>query len=300
MELHVKEERLRRGIPEALPRIRHAGSWGPRAMRRSVPPNTFNVRRLSPLRSTARKSNRNQAVPGTDQFGVDTTPSVPNAARLIDVATPADPSGVAIVLHGGAARRRNTRVSPAQLSVLRMIPVAARIARASMCKLVVVRLLNEQRGWGIDHTPVNDVEWALGDVARRFGAGLPVCLVGHSLGGRAALLSAGQPQVHGVVALAPWVALTDSVEGAHGTSIVIIHGDADRVAIPGHSRRLAQALSRDTTVSYVSVSGGTHSMFRHMDAFDGLAARCVVWMLLGTVAGQTVRSIAAGEEWLEL
>lgn len=181
-----------------------------------------------------------------------------------------------------------------------MIPVALRIARASTDRLAVLRLLNAQRGWENDHTPVNDVDWALGEVARRFGDGLPVCLVGHSLGGRAALLSAGQPQVHGVVALAPWVASTDSVEHADATPVVIIHGDADRVAVPDRSRRLAQRLSRDTTVSYVTVSGGTHAMLRHMDAFDGLAARCVMWMLLGTVEGQTVQKIAAGQQWLEL
>jgi len=223
-----------------------------------------------------------------------------NVARLIDVATPADPAGVVLVLHGGGSRRRSTRVSPAQPSVLRMIPVGTRIARVSAGRLAVLRLLNAQRGWDIEHTPVIDVEWALGEIARRFGHELPVCLVGHSLGGRAALLSAGRPQVRGVVTLAPWVAPTDAVEGAHGTPIVIIHGDADRVASPERSRRLAQTLNRDTSVSYVTVSGGTHAMLRRVDAFDGLAARCVMWILLGQVEGQQVERISAGERWLEL
>jgi predicted esterase len=225
---------------------------------------------------------------------------MPNLARLIDVEVPANPAGAVIVLHGGASRRRTTRVSPAQPSVLRMIPVASRIARVSAGRLAVLRLLNARRGWEADHTPVDDVEWALGEIARRFSYGLPVCLVGHSLGGRAALLSAAQPQVRGVVALAPWLAPTEQVEHAQGTPVVIIHGEADRIASPERSRRLARILSRQTQVSYVSVSRGTHSMLRRVDAFDGLAARCVMWMLLGEAEGQLVRRIAAGEEWLEL
>ena len=42
-------------------------------------------------------------------------------ARLIDVRTPADPVGVVIVMHGGASRRRRMMVSPAQLSVVRLL-----------------------------------------------------------------------------------------------------------------------------------------------------------------------------------
>ena len=50
--------------------------------------------------------------------------------RLIEVRVPERPEGVVLVLHGGASRRRRMMVSPTQLSVLRMIPVARRVARA--------------------------------------------------------------------------------------------------------------------------------------------------------------------------
>ena len=50
--------------------------------------------------------------------------------RLVDSHVPDRPQGVVLVLHGGAARRERMPVSAAQLSVLRMVPVAARIARA--------------------------------------------------------------------------------------------------------------------------------------------------------------------------
>ncbi len=60
---------------------------------------------------------------------------------------PRRPAGVVIVLHGGAGRRRTMMVSPTQLSVLRMVPIARRIARARRGDLAVWRLLNTVRGW---------------------------------------------------------------------------------------------------------------------------------------------------------
>jgi len=74
-------------------------------------------------------------------------------ARLVPVRTPRDPEGVVIVLHGGASRGDRMMVSPAQLSVLRMVPVARRIARAGRSRLAVHRLLNSHRGWDSQTTP---------------------------------------------------------------------------------------------------------------------------------------------------
>jgi pimeloyl-ACP methyl ester carboxylesterase len=225
---------------------------------------------------------------------------VPLSPRLIDFRTSRAPEGIVLVLHGGASRRRTMRVSPAQLSVLRMIPVARRVARVAGSQVVVQRLLNSHRGWDTGHTPVRDVDWALAQTAARFGHRVPVCLVGHSLGGRAALLSAGRPGVRGVVALAPWVLPSDTPVDAAGTHIVVIHGDADRIASPERSRQIAERLRRQTAVSFVSVRGGTHAMLRRRDAFDGLAARCAAWMLLGTVDDGVIGRLADGEPILAL
>ncbi|HET9074922.1 MAG TPA: alpha/beta hydrolase [Solirubrobacteraceae bacterium] len=221
-------------------------------------------------------------------------------ARLIDSHIPAEPEGVVLVLHGGGNRGRPMEVSPAQLSVLRMIPVAARIAAVTKPRLAVLRLLNSRRGWDSTHTPVDDVDWALAEVATRFGGDLPVGLVGHSLGGRAALLSAGQAQVAGVVALAPWVYPDDIAAGVADTLVLIIHGDEDRVALPERSRRLAAVLGRETPVSYVTVAGGRHAMLARRRSFDGLAADAVAWMLLGEVRGSTVQALAAGPRELRI
>ena len=72
------------------------------------------------------------------------------------------------------------------------------IARAAEGRLAVLRLLNSKRGWDTHHTPVDDAIWALDEARSRLG-GLPVALVGHSLGGRAALLAGSTPGVRAVV-----------------------------------------------------------------------------------------------------
>ncbi|MCW3010686.1 MAG: Alpha/beta hydrolase family protein, partial [Solirubrobacterales bacterium] len=81
--------------------------------------------------------------------------------RLIDVRLPREPEGVVLVLHGGASRGAEVAVSPTQLSVLRMVPIARRIARVGHGRLAVLRLLNAARGWA----GTRDAEWALAQVA---------------------------------------------------------------------------------------------------------------------------------------
>jgi len=222
-------------------------------------------------------------------------------ARLIDTAAPSAPRGVALVLHGGAARRRPMRVSPTQLSVLRMVPIAARIARAAKGELAVLRLLNSTRGWDAHHTPVDDVRWALGQVAERFGPDLPVGLVGHSLGGRAALLAAGEDRVVSAVALNPWVYPTEGRLDLAGRRVLVVHGDDDRIARPTNSAAVARDLGRTADlVGYVTVEGGKHAMLRRGQVFDQLAADFAAATLLGRHPGGVVGRILAGEEWVDV
>ncbi|HET7802000.1 MAG TPA: alpha/beta hydrolase [Humibacillus xanthopallidus] len=217
--------------------------------------------------------------------------------RLVDTHVPDRPRGVVLVLHGGAARRERTPVSAAQLSVLRMVPVAARVARTAPT-LVVQRLLNTSRGWGSRPTPVDDVRWALAEAAERFGADLPVCLVGHSLGGRAALLAGSHPAVRTVVALAPWLYPSDGAADLSGRDVLFVHGDRDRIARPDIAVQVARQLAARARVAHVTVVGGTHSMLRHVATFDGLAADFAAASLLGTAGTGLVGRALAGEQWL--
>lgn len=200
--------------------------------------------------------------------------------RLIDVADPDDAEGTVLVLHGGASRGAQLMVSPTQLSVLRMIPIAKRLARAGRGRLSVHRLLNSRRGWDAHHTPVMDVHWALEQLAERAGGSRPTCLVGHSLGGRAALLAAGRPEVVSAVALAPWVTASDAPTGLAGKRILIIHGSGDRIASPERSAALARRIRDHAEVDYVKVEGGKHAMLSHHAEFSGPTTRFALETLL--------------------
>jgi hypothetical protein len=217
--------------------------------------------------------------------------------RLIDVVVPEQPRGIVVVLHGGD-KREDPAVSPTQPSVLRMLPVAHAIRRAAHGQLAIFRLLNAERGWGSIEGRVSDAIWGLERARERVGADLPISLVGHSLGGRAALMAAGAPMVRSAVALAPWVKEDDVVPGIEGRRLLFIHGDADRVASIEPARRLAALLATRTDVTFVDVPGGTHAMIRHRRSFDGLAAQYVAMTLLGRPGGAVMQRIASGERRL--
>lgn len=221
-------------------------------------------------------------------------------ARLVPVRVPNDPQGLVIVLHGGASRGSQVMVSPTQLSVLRMIPVARRIARAGRGRLAVFRLLNSHRGWDTTTTPVMDVAWALDQTAGRGLGELPVALVGHSLGGRAALLAAQDQRVRSAVALNPWVYPTDNAD-LSGRSVLVVHGSDDRIASPTHSMAVARRLSARARVGFVAVPDAKHAMLRDGGTFERLAAEFVTATIAGTPpTSPVIRAVLAGEGFVSL
>lgn len=189
-----------------------------------------------------------------------------------------------LVLHGGAQRRVPTAVRRTQLSVLRMLPVARAVSRAGRGRVAVHRLLNSYRGWDRDQSPTDDVAWALAEIEQSHGE-VPVVLVGHSLGGRAALMAAGEHQpVRGVVALNPWLYPTDDAP-LEGRSVLIVHGDADRVAPLDSARQVARRLARRTDVSFEVVPGGKHAMLAQAAVFERHTLAFVSGLLLGADEG---------------
>jgi pimeloyl-ACP methyl ester carboxylesterase len=175
-----------------------------------------------------------------------------------------------------------------------MLPTARTLAQVSR-RLAVYRLLNRYRGWDGDHTPVGDCHWAVDEVRRRH-PGAPVALVGHSLGGRAAVLAGAHPAVRSVVALAPWLYADDDPDLA-GRRVLFVHGEHDRTASLDKAETVARRLSRRTSVGFIRVRGGTHAMFR--GGFDRYAAEFTVAVLLDQPppAGPVAR-VLSGESWV--
>lgn len=219
--------------------------------------------------------------------------------KLIDVRVPRTPTAAVLVLHGGGSRTERM-VSPTQLSVLRMIPIARRTARAGRGRLAVFRLLNSRRGWDARHTPVDDVRWAIDQVLQRLAGATPIGLIGHSLGGRAALLAGGADPVRSVVVLAPFVYPEDGTIDLSGRRVLVVDGSADRIARPALSASVARALAARADVGHVRVVGGSHSMLGHHRLFDGLAADFTVAALLGGTDDPVVQRLLDGERSIEI
>jgi dienelactone hydrolase len=132
------------------------------------------------------------------------------------------------------------------------------------------------RGWnGTDADPVTDVRRALGELADLVGE-VPVVLVGHSMGGRAALSAAAAPQVRAVVALAPWCPEGEPVAHLRDKRVIVLHGDRDRVTDPAASFALVRrAEDAGSAASAVRVEGGDHAMLRRARTWHRATASTV-------------------------
>lgn len=165
--------------------------------------------------------------------------------------------------------------------MLRMAPFAAAIEHRAGDELAVVRLKNRVRGWnGTRQDPVQDARWAL-DRIRHVLPGLPMVVVGHSMGGRVALQLSGEPDVVGVAALAPWVEC-DTHQPPPGVAVLLAHGSNDRITDPRRTDVLAKRYTRSgVDVRHVEVDQGTHSMLRCAGLWHETVAEFVTDVLLG-------------------
>jgi dienelactone hydrolase len=184
------------------------------------------------------------------------------------------PRAAILVLHGGKAESLDP-VEARQLTVRRMQPFARDLA-ALGDDLAVAQLRFRLRGWnGSGTDALGDVGHALAVVDERFG-GVPVVMVGHSMGGRAALRSAGHPSVRGVVALAPWLPDGEPVEQLAGRDVVVLHGTRDLTTSPRASARFvarAAPISRRAICLHVPFSG--HGMIVRASTWHRLTAAFV-------------------------
>jgi pimeloyl-ACP methyl ester carboxylesterase len=181
------------------------------------------------------------------------------------------PRGVALVLHGGKVRS-HAQVRANQFAVLRMRPFTKQLHEAGLNQgLVVASVLFGVRGWNNEEqSPVADVARVLDEVRSRYGR-LPVALVGHSMGGRAALFAAGDKSVTGVIGLAPWIEPGDPYLQLADRRLVIIHGGRDRWTDIKASQALVQQvqpLSKGAT--FIEMQRDGHGMLSRASEWHAL------------------------------
>jgi pimeloyl-ACP methyl ester carboxylesterase len=201
-------------------------------------------------------------------------------APWIEDRWPMDPAwvrSIVLVLHGGQARSPTTVRRRTQLSYLRMVPFARFLHHRDGGHGMSVRILRYRfRGWDEpDWHPVQDARWALTQL-RDQHPDAPVALLGHSMGGRAALWVADHPAVTAVCALAPWTTEGEPVQQLAGRSVLIAHGDRERTTDPRLSFSFAVRAKQVTArVCRFDVIGDGHAMLRRPHDWALLAARFV-------------------------
>jgi len=187
--------------------------------------------------------------------------------------------GLVLMLHG----RDQTRepLDARSLSWLRLRLMLAQIAPALHRAGLDVWLLRYKSGsWPdspSDDGPVADARRALEQANTELG--LPVALLGHSMGGRTAVSVASHPSVLGVVGLAPWFPPAEPVNTLAGRRLVAAHGRADRltsfVATEEFVRRAAGVASSS---DFVDMGDLDHFMLRGLRRWNAVATERVVAM----------------------
>jgi len=180
--------------------------------------------------------------------------------------------GVVLVAHGGQASS-TAPTSALQPAVLRMIPVAAAIRQGLRGSGAVVRRPRFRvRGWnGAQASPVGDLNDALDAIAAEFGP-VPVVLVGHSMGARAAVRAAGHPAVSAVAGLAPWLPPGEPAGQLAGRRVLLAHGTADSITSPAETWAFLEQARAVTEVAAVELRDGDHPMLRRARLWHAIAA----------------------------
>ncbi|MEV1025995.1 alpha/beta fold hydrolase [Streptomyces sp. NPDC050264] len=204
----------------------------------------------------------------------------------------ADPRSAVLVLHGGReAGREPARAW--QPAALRMRPFLTAVSHAvPHHRLLVGSVRYRYRGWnGAAADPLRDTEDALAELARRVGD-IPVVLLGHSMGGRAALRAAGAPHVRGVVALAPWCPDGEPTDHLRDRTAIVVHGDQDRITDPRASTAMmGRARAQGARTATLVVAGGDHAMLRRGRVWHRTATAAVAEVLVPGAGSPVVRDV---------
>jgi predicted esterase len=207
----------------------------------------------------------------------------PDGAALSPTSSPGAASAAVLVLHGGGTDSFKP-TSWRNVAVIRMAPFAKAAARRNP-SAAVYRLKFSIRGWNGDGaTALRDARWAL-DTIRERHPGLPIVLVGHSMGGRVALLTGGDPDVTGVVLLEPWAPSDEPTRQLQGRAVVVIRGGRDRVIPPRTTDPWVTRVANSSAVlTQQMLPWAGHAMLRRFWVWHRLAAEGVRDILSGALS----------------
>jgi dienelactone hydrolase len=185
--------------------------------------------------------------------------------------------GIALFCHGGTA---SSVEAPREwaLSLVRMRAFEQFVHRTTADRGIATAVIRYRvAGWnGEAADAYADVRWAIGQLREQHGSDVPIVLVGHSMGGRAALRAGGEPQVTAVCALAPWTPPGEPVMHLRDQTVVILHGRADRWVPARLSADFAiRARRSGARVARFTIKGG-HSMLRRSHRWHTFARDVVL------------------------
>jgi pimeloyl-ACP methyl ester carboxylesterase len=204
---------------------------------------------------------------------------------------------VALVLHGGKETSESP-VASRQLAVLRMVPLARHLVAVGAERgLAVWRLRFRYRGWNSEAAhPMEDLDWAIRQLRLRHGRA-PIVIVGHSMGGRAALRGAGADGVTGVVGLAPWVPEGEPCEQLIGRRVLVVHGVRDRVTSAARSREFVTSIRPIAEEAiYVGMRNCGHAMLQRTQVWNRLTSDFVLHAALGqALRAPLAQALAVGD-----
>jgi len=197
--------------------------------------------------------------------------SQPHAPTLTEHADPPDPVGLVLMLHGGKEHGRKP-VDGRSASWRRSASMADAVTEGFADAGVAVWLLRyRHRGWNGGSGPVEDARWALAEARERLG-GMPIVLLGHSMGARTSVHVADDEAVRGVVALAPWLPPGEPVAALAGKRLVAAHGNRDRITSPRATRAYVErAIAVGAEATYVDMGRVGHYLLRRVPDWNRIA-----------------------------
>ncbi|MEV8326223.1 alpha/beta fold hydrolase [Kitasatospora sp. NPDC056731] len=199
-----------------------------------------------------------------------------------------------LVLHGGEEHNLS-RPGPVNLPLLRMHGFLRSLAKDTAGADVAVGTVRyRHRGWnGQRADAALDALAALDELARELGE-VPTVLIGHSMGGRAALRAGGHPAVTGLVALAPWCPAEDPCEQLAGRDVLLLHGDRDKVTPPAETRAFAaRSRAAGARVCGYTVTGSGHAMLQRIPDWHRATTRLATALLgLRPLPAETASALA--------